>query len=101
MTFDRFMVPIGTSKTLAIQIISSNLQGKQSKKQLWQKYPAVFIFQYQCSPMSTSHSILFQFEAAKSYQTHAQDVLTVLLLDEVGLAENSPEMPLKVYNMSV
>ncbi|CAE7238243.1 RNF213 [Symbiodinium microadriaticum] len=88
----------GTSKTLAIQIIASNLQGKQSPMPLWRNFPAVYIFQYQCSPLSTSSSILYQFEAAKSYQEHAEDVLTVLLLDEVGLAENSPDMPLKVLH---
>jgi E3 ubiquitin-protein ligase RNF213 len=88
----------GTSKTLAIQIIASNLQGSQSPMPLWRKFPAVYIFQYQCSPLSTSSSILYQFEAAKSYQEHSEDVLTVLLLDEVGLAENSPDMPLKVLH---
>lgn len=88
----------GTSKTLAIQIIASNLQGSQSPMALWRKFPAVYIFQYQCSPLSTSSSILYQFEAAKSYQEHSEDVLTVLLLDEVGLAENSPDMPLKVLH---
>jgi hypothetical protein len=29
-------------------------------------------------------------------QEQSQDVITVLLLDEVGLAEHSPDMPLKV-----
>jgi hypothetical protein len=88
----------GTSKTLAIQVIQNNLQGKQSPKAFWRQKPSVHIFQYQCSPMSTSHSIKFMFEAAKSFQEHSSDVLTVLLLDEVGLAENSPEMPLKVLH---
>jgi E3 ubiquitin-protein ligase RNF213 len=88
----------GTSKTLAIQIIASNLQGKLSPMPLWKNFPAVYIFQYQCSPLSTSASILYQFESAKSYQEHSEDVMTVLLLDEVGLAENSPDMPLKVLH---
>ena len=66
----------GTSKTLAIQIIASNLQGTQSPKRFWRLFPAVYIFQYQCSPLSTAASIQFQFEAAKSYQEHSQDVLT-------------------------
>ena len=88
----------GTSKTLCIQIVASNLQGAQSVKPLWRNFPAVHFFQYQCSPMSTAESILFQYEAAKSYQEHSQDVLTALLLDEVGLAENSPDMPLKVLH---
>jgi hypothetical protein len=88
----------GTSKTLAIQIIASNLQGALSPMPLWRKFPAVYIFQYQCSPLSTSASILYQYESAKSYQEHSEDVMTVLLLDEVGLAENSPDMPLKVLH---
>jgi hypothetical protein len=66
----------GTSKTLAIQIIASNLQGAQSPMLFWRSFPAVYIFQYQCSPLSTAASIHFQFEAAKSYQEHSQDILT-------------------------
>ena len=88
----------GTSKTLCIQIIASNLQGEQSTRPLWRNFPAVHFFQYQCSPLSTAESILYQYNAAKSYQEHSQDVLTALLLDEVGLAENSPDMPLKVLH---
>jgi hypothetical protein len=64
----------GTSKTLAIQIIASNLQGRLSPCPLWRQFPAVYIFQYQCSPLSTAASINFQFEAAKSYQEQSQDV---------------------------
>lgn len=88
----------GSSKTLALQVIQSNLQGKRSMNAFWRKYPAVYIFQYQCSPMSDSGSIQHQFDMAVRYQKHAQDTITVLLLDEVGLAEHSPEMPLKVLH---
>ena len=88
----------GTSKTLALQVIASNLQGQQSSHRTWRRFPAIYIFQYQCSPLSTARSILYQFEAAKSYQSNAEDVITVLLLDEVGLAEHSPDMPLKVLH---
>ncbi|CAM9234897.1 unnamed protein product, partial [Ectocarpus fasciculatus] len=88
----------GTSKTLALQVIASNLQGAQSPHATWRRFPAVYLFQYQCSPLSTAKSIHFQFEAAKSYQASAEDVITVLLLDEVGLAEHSPDMPLKVLH---
>ncbi len=79
-------------------MIASNLQGSQSANKIWRKFPAVYLFQYQCSPLSTARSINFQFEAAKSYQSSSEDVITVLLLDEVGLAEHSPDMPLKVLH---
>ena len=85
----------GTSKTLTLQIIASNLQGKQSPNSFWRDYPAVYVFPYQCSPMSDSRSIQHQFNMAVRYQEHASNTTTVLLLDEVGLAEHSPEMPLK------
>ena len=85
----------GTSKTLTMQIIASNLQGKQSPREFWRKFPSVYVFPYQCSPMSDSSSIQHQFHMAVRYQEHANNTITVLLLDEVGLAEHSPEMPLK------
>ena len=89
----------GTSKTLAMQVIASNVRGEKSAHSLWHAYPAVHIFSYQCSPLSTSHSIQHQFDAAKSFQEHAaSQVITVLLLDEIGLAECSPNMPLKVLH---
>ena len=36
---------------------------------------------------------------AVRYQQHASNTITVLLLDEVGLAEHSPDMPLKVLTV--
>ena len=88
----------GSSKTLTMQVIASNLQGKQSARPFWRKYPAIYTFPYQCSPMSDSHSIQHQFDMAVRYQQHAENTITVLLLDEVGLAEHSPDMPLKVLH---
>ena len=88
----------GSSKTLTLQVIASNLQGKQSPMEFWRKYPAIYIFPYQCSPMSDSHSIQHQFDMAVNYQANAENTITVLLLDEVGLAEHSPDMPLKVLH---
>lgn len=91
----------GTSKTLSIQIISSNLQGKQSVNKYWTNFPSVHLFPYQCSPLSDSTSIQKQYDMARKYQQQHHSGTTsigsasVLLLDEVGLAELSPEMPLK------
>ena len=88
----------GSSKTLTMQVMASNLQGKQSRRAFWRTFPAVYIFHYQCSPMSTAQGIEHQFDMARRYQNHATDCITVLLLDEVGLAEHSPDMPLKVLH---
>ena len=88
----------GTSKTLTLQIIVSNLQGKKSINEFWRKYPTIHLFQYQCSPLSSSASIQQQFNTAKNYQIHCHDTITVLLLDEIGLAEYSPDLPLKILH---
>lgn len=88
----------GTSKTLCMQVLLSNLQGKQSKSKVLQSLPALRIMQYQCSPLSTADGIQRQFDAARRFASNALDAQVVLLLDEVGLAEFSPDMPLKVLH---
>lgn len=90
----------GSSKTLAVQVIAANLQGKSSPSPFFRSFPALHVFAYQCSPLSTSDAILRQFAMAKRFQAHqsADAALTMLLLDEVGLAELSAEMPLKVLH---
>ena len=89
----------GTSKSLTIRLISDNLRGDQSPSPFWKRFPSVHVVPYQCSPHSTSDSILFQFNKAVSYaSSRGQDSMTVLLLDEVGLAELSPDLPLKVLH---
>ena len=81
-----------------MQVITSNLLGQQSPREFFRKFPAIHVVQYQCSPMSSSDAIQRQYEMACRYQAHAHDTLTCLLLDEVGLAEHSPDMPLKVLH---
>lgn len=88
----------GSSKTLTMQVLASNLQGPQSPSEFWRKFPALYIFSYQCSPLSTAMGIKHQYEIACNYQKKAFRTMTVLLLDEVGLAEHSPDMPLKVLH---
>ena len=79
---------------------------------------------YQCSPMSTSDGIVNVFkqcaalqksvngqcrkcrrqsgqscsECRKRQDTKLQKYTSVVVLDEIGLAEDSPKMPLKVKN---
>ena len=74
----------GSSKTLALQIIASNLQGARSPRPFWRRFPAVHLFPYQCSPMSTARGVREQFDMACRYQARAAGVRAVLLLDEVG-----------------
>ncbi len=58
------------------------------------------MFSYQCSQLSTPHSVIEVFHGAKKFQ-EKQDTssyVAVVVLDEVGLAEDSPNLPLKALH---
>ena len=88
----------GCSKSLSIQLIISNLRGRDSRDPLFRELPQLWVFSYQGSESSTSEGIIKVFEKARKYASHNKDVLPVVLLDEVGLAENSKYNPLKVLH---
>ena len=54
---------------------------------------------FQCSPLATADGILGTFRQCAHIQ-HDKDknkFVSVAVLDEIGLAEDSPRMPLKVW----
>ena len=53
---------------------------------------------FQCSPLSTADGILGTFRQCAQIQRdkNLETFVSVVVLDEVGLAEDSPRMPLKV-----
>ena len=57
----------------------------------------------QCSPLTTSVDIIHTFDRCRKFQKekNTEDFVSVVVLDEVGLAEDSPKMPLKVMWNSV
>jgi hypothetical protein len=61
----------------------------------------VEVFSYQCSPLSTSTGIEQIFDSARRYKLGASNTIVVVLLDEVGLAEQSPHLPLKGIYLSI
>lgn len=59
------------------------------------------MFSYQCSQLSTSESVKEVFATAEKFQAELKDethFTAVVVLDEVGLAEDSPNLPLKVLH---
>ena len=90
----------GCSKSLSVQLIKSNLRGKDSSDGYFQTLPNLYMVSYQGSESSTSEGINKVFEKAVKYRKANQheDVLPVVLLDEVGLAEASKFNPLKVLH---
>lgn len=91
----------GSSKSLAMNLIQSNLNGDASDNDFLKSLPAVEVFSYQCSPLSTSAGIEQAFHSARRYKREAQNTVVVVLLDEVGLAEQSPHLPLKVLHKTL
>lgn len=53
---------------------------------------------FQCSPLSTAAGIVGTFAQCAAYQKEKDlnRFVSVVVLDEIGLAEDSPRMPLKV-----
>lgn len=55
---------------------------------------------YQCSQLSTAESIVGVFNTARKFQSkqNVKQFVSVVVLDEVGLAEDSPNLPLKALH---
>ena len=90
----------GSSKSLAKSIIQESMKGKASRNKLMKHFKEVDIFSYQCSQLSTSESVIEVFNTAKKFQ-QKQDIskyVAVVVLDEVGLAEDSSNLPLKALH---
>lgn len=53
---------------------------------------------FQCSPLSRADGIIGTFNQCAEFQKDKDlnKFVSVVVLDEVGLAEDSPRMPLKV-----
>ncbi|CAG8802880.1 21838_t:CDS:2, partial [Dentiscutata erythropus] len=91
----------GSSKSLAVRLISSNLRGADSDDEYFKTLPQMYFIPHQGSASSTSAGILKVFDKAETYQktsSEAFPVQAVVLLDEVGLAETSRFNPLKVLH---
>lgn len=88
----------GCSKSLSLQLIKNKMRGKDSEDRFFQKYPRLFYSSFQGSESSTSDGILKVFERAKKFEKQDSDVLSLVILDEIGLAEISRFNPLKVLH---
>ncbi|KAF0525877.1 e3 ubiquitin-protein ligase [Gigaspora margarita] len=91
----------GASKSLAIRLVSQNLRGSDSDDPYFRGLPQVYVIPHQGSSSSTSDGIVKVFDKANNYQKGNSaefPLITVVLLDEIGLAETSPYNPLKVLH---
>ncbi|GES73776.1 hypothetical protein GLOIN_2v432849 [Rhizophagus clarus] len=91
----------GSSKSLAVRLISSNLRGTDSSDRYFKKLPQVYLIPHQCSSSSTSDGIIKVFDKANKYQETSSTqfpIISVVLLENVDFAETNPFNPLKVLD---
>ena len=93
----------GSSKSLAKTLISNKMQGSdRNSSELLSTFKEAHLITFQCSPMSTSEMILNTFRYCARYQFERRNDLdrytSVVVLDEIGLAEASASMPLKTLH---
>ncbi|XP_052061725.1 E3 ubiquitin-protein ligase RNF213-like [Mytilus californianus] len=90
----------GSSKSLAKTIVSDSMQGNAAQDDIFKTYKQVQMVSYQCSPLSVPEGIIGAFRQCASYQRDKDldRYVSVVVLDEVGLAEDSPRMPLKTLH---
>jgi hypothetical protein len=91
----------GSSKSLAKTVITDVMQGDTSYSvNLFQHFKEIHMVSFQCSPLATAGGILSTFRQCQKFQ-EKRDLnrfAAVCVLDEVGLAEDSPKMPLKALH---
>ncbi|KAI6647050.1 E3 ubiquitin-protein ligase [Oopsacas minuta] len=91
----------GSSKSLAKSIISNSMQGRRCPDgSILQNFKQIQIMSYQCSQLSTADGIIGVFNNCRNLQNKTgSDAFTAcVVLEEVGLAEDSPLLPLKVLH---
>ena len=92
----------GSSKSLAKMVITDVMQGEASySAKLFKHFKEIHMVSFQCSPLATAGGILSVFRQCQKFQEKGGDLnkfAAVCVLDEVGLAEDSPKMPLKALH---
>ena len=91
----------GSSKSLAKTVITDVMQGDTSySTDFFRHFMEIHMVSFQCSPLATAGGILSTFRQCQKFQEKrdVQRFAAVCVLDEVGLAEDSPKMPLKTLH---
>ncbi|XP_067940321.1 E3 ubiquitin-protein ligase RNF213-like [Watersipora subatra] len=90
----------GSSKSLSKSMVLDAMKGDASKRDLFRTMKNTYLVSFQCSRHATPSGIVNVFKECASFQDR-QDLdkfVSVVVLDEVGLAEDSTNMPLKALH---
>ncbi|XP_034448201.1 E3 ubiquitin-protein ligase rnf213-alpha isoform X1 [Hippoglossus hippoglossus] len=90
----------GSSKSLSKTLVADAMQGQAAHSDLYKRLKQVHLVSFQCSPHSTPEGIINTFKQCGRFQEgkNLSEYISVVVLDEIGLAEDSPKMPLKTLH---
>ncbi|XP_056144422.1 E3 ubiquitin-protein ligase rnf213-alpha [Lampris incognitus] len=90
----------GSSKSLSKTLVADAMQGQAAHTELYKKLKQIHLVSFQCSPHSTPEGIINTFKQCSRFQEgkNLNEYISVVVLDEIGLAEDSPKMPLKTLH---
>ncbi|XP_035389185.1 E3 ubiquitin-protein ligase rnf213-alpha-like isoform X2 [Electrophorus electricus] len=90
----------GSSKSLSKTLVADAMQGQAAHSEFYKNLKQVHLTSYQCSPHSTAEGIINTFKQCARFQEgkNLKEYVSVVVLDEIGLAEDSPKMPLKTLH---
>lgn len=90
----------GSSKSLSKTLVADAMQGQAAHSDLYRWLKQIHLVSFQCSPHSTPDGIINTFKQCARFQEgkNLQEYISVVVLDEIGLAEDSPKMPLKTLH---
>ncbi|XP_009695289.1 PREDICTED: E3 ubiquitin-protein ligase RNF213-like [Cariama cristata] len=90
----------GSSKSLSKTIAVDAMEGTLSRSPLFKRCKEVQLVSFQCSPHSKPEGIISTFRQGAQFQKgkNLNEFASVVVLDEIGLAEDSPDMPLKTLH---
>ena len=94
----------GCSKSLSVQLINKSMKGTSSSSDLFKDLPKIILNSYQGSMSSTSQGVKNVFKKARralkrlKNKEDRKNNISMIYFDEMGLAEHSPNNPLKVIH---
>lgn len=90
----------GTSKSLSISIFLSQMKGRRSIDPFLRNFPCLQDFFLQCSQQTSDIAIREIFEEAIHFQENVgeNNIISLVILDEVGLVELNKNLPLKILH---
>ncbi|KAM9519265.1 E3 ubiquitin-protein ligase rnf213-alpha-like [Salvelinus alpinus] len=90
----------GSSKSLSKTLVADAMQGQAAHSDLYKRLKQIHLVSFQCSPHSTPAGIINTFKQCARFQEgkNLKEYISVVVLDEIGLAEDSPKMPLKTLH---